>query len=155
MGTQMTDTLARTPLHAWHVQHGGRMVDFGGWSMPVQYTSIIAEHQATRTAAGVFDVSHMGRLRFEGADAARFLDRLLTRRVTDMQPGQVRYSLVTNDRGGVLDDVLVARLETPSGRLHFLLVVNASNRTKILAWIQQHLPGPATWSWPTARRRRR
>jgi aminomethyltransferase len=133
----MTDPLARTPLHGWHVEHGGRMVDFAGWSMPVQYGSIVEEHLATRKAAGVFDVSHMARLRFDGQDAAAFLDRLLTRRVSDMAPGRIRYSLVTNDQGGILDDVLVYHLETPDGRRYHLLVVNASNRQKIVDFFRQ------------------
>ena len=116
----MTTQLARTPLFDWHVAHGGRMVDFAGWEMPVQYSSITAEHLATRTAVGLFDISHMGRLRFFGPDAARFLDATVTRRVTDMRPGQVRYGLVCNDRGGILDDVLVYRLaaDGPVGRRH-------------------------------------
>jgi len=134
----MTNSLAKTPLHSWHVEQGGRMVDFAGWSMPVQYGSIVDEHQATRTAAGVFDISHMARLRFDGQDAAAFLDRLLTRRISDLAPGRIRYSLVTNDSGGILDDVLVYHLETPGGRLYHMLVVNASNRQKILDWIRQH-----------------
>ena len=92
------------------------MVDFAGWSMPVQYTSVISEHTATREAAGTFDISHMGRIRIEGTHAAKFLDRIVTRRVTDMRPGQIRYALVTNEQGGILDDVLVYHLETPSGR---------------------------------------
>src|SRR5436190_6836626 len=104
----MTATLAQTPLHDWHAGHGGRMVDFAGWSMPVQYASIVAEHNATRTAAALFDVSHMGRLRFTGEQnkVSEFLNGLATRSITDMQPGQVRYSLVTNEHGGILDDVL-------------------------------------------------
>ena len=89
----------RTPLYDWHVSHGGRMVDFAGWGMPVQYTSIIEEHLAIRSAVGIADISHMGRLRFEGPGAAVFLAELLTRRVADMELGQIRYSLVTNDRG--------------------------------------------------------
>ena len=80
----MSDNLSRTPLYQWHVAHGGRMVDFAGWSMPVQYTSIVEEHTACRTAATLFDVSHMGRFRFDGPGAAAFLDRLLTRRVLGM-----------------------------------------------------------------------
>jgi aminomethyltransferase len=135
----MLDTLAQTVLHEWHATHGGRLVDFAGWSMPVQYGSIIAEHQATRRAAGLFDVSHMGRLEFIGTGAEAFLDRLLTRKVAGMKPGLVRYSLVTNEQGGILDDVLgyhVPQSETrPS---YFQLVVNASNREKIVAWIEQH-----------------
>lgn len=115
------------------------MVDFAGWSMPVQYGSIVDEHRAVRTAAGAFDVSHMGRLRFEGADAAVLLDRLLTRRVLGMPVGRVRYSLMTNTDGGILDDVLVYHLERPAGATFFQLVVNASNREKIVRWIEPHL----------------
>src|SRR5437868_13209729 len=111
----MTGPLLRTPLADWHSAHGGRMVDFAGWSMPVQYGSIVAEHQATRTAAGLFDVSHMGRLRFAGLGSGDFLEGLLTRRIADMAVGQIRYSLVTNDAGGILDDVLIYRLADASG----------------------------------------
>jgi aminomethyltransferase len=132
----MTSTLARTPLYDWHAAHGGRIVEFGGWSMPVQYTSIVAEHLATRTAVGLFDISHMGRLRFDGPDAARFLDGLVTRRVADLAPGQIRYALVTNDAGGILDDVLVYRLADAAGGTYHVMVVNASNRPKIVAWIE-------------------
>jgi aminomethyltransferase len=137
----MTSTLAKTPLHDWHAVHGGRMVDFAGWSMPVQYSSIVAEHNATRTAAGLFDVSHMGRLRFTGAGSAAFLDSLVTRRITDMEPGQVRYGLVTNERAGILDDVLVYRLNHADGGEYYLMVVNASNREKIVGWIDKQLAG--------------
>jgi aminomethyltransferase len=133
----MTASLARTPLYDWHASHGGRMVEFGGWSMPVQYSSIVAEHLATRTAAGLFDISHMGRLRFDGPDAAEFLDRLVTRRVTDMRPGQIRYALVTSETGGILDDVLVYRLADAAGGTYYLMVVNASNRPKIVDWIRR------------------
>jgi aminomethyltransferase len=135
----MTDVLAKTPLYDWHLEHGARLVDFAGWSMPIQYGSIVEEHLATRRAAGVFDVSHMARLRFEGRDAAVFLDRLLTRRVSDLAPGRIRYSLVTNDQGGILDDVLVYHFQTPSDRRYHLLVVNASNRQKIVDWLRQHI----------------
>jgi glycine cleavage system T protein (aminomethyltransferase) len=115
------------------------MVDFAGWTMPVQYSSIIAEHTATRTAATLFDVSHMGRFRFTGPGAQSFLDGLVTRRVTDMQSGQVRYALVTNDGGGVLDDVLVYYLPHAEGGTYCGMVVNASNREKIARWIDDHL----------------
>ncbi len=135
----MNASLATTPLTQWHLAHGARTAEFAGYQMPIQYTSIVAEHQATRTAAGLFDISHMGRLRFEGDRSAMLLDHLLTRRVTDMKPGMVRYSLMCNEEGGILDDVLVACLESPSGRQFYLLVVNASNRPKILKWIQPHL----------------
>jgi aminomethyltransferase len=114
------------------------MVDFAGWSMPVQYHSIVEEHHATRKAVGLFDISHMGRLIIDGPDAQRFLDSLLTRRIDDMNPGQVRYSLVCNEAGGVLDDVLVYQIQLPEGGLSgYGLVVNASNRAKILSWLNQ------------------
>lgn len=130
-------TLSRTALHDWHAAHGARLVDFAGWSMPVQYSSIVEEHRATRTAAGLFDVSHMGRLRFVGPSAPEWLDGWLTRRVRDMAVGKVRYSVVTNESGGILDDVLLTRLEdTPAGP-SFLLVVNASNRDKIVGWVRR------------------
>ena len=135
----MTVTLAQTPLHGWHAAHGGRLVEFAGWSMPVQYGSIVAEHQATRKAASLFDVSHMGRLRFEGSDAASFLDRLVTRRVDDLRSGQIRYALVTNDHGGIRDDVLVYHLAERSGGSYYAMVVNASNREKIVAWIHEKI----------------
>jgi aminomethyltransferase len=130
----------KTPLYDWHAAHGGRMVDFAGWAMPVQYSSIIDEHNATRSRVGMTDVSHMGRLRFEGPGAAVFLAELLTRRVADMTLGQVRYSLVTNDKGGILDDVLVGYYHNELGQPFYLMVVNASNCDKIVQWVQQHLP---------------
>lgn len=134
----MSSTLAKTPLHDWHAAHGGRMVEFGGWSMPVQYSSIVAEHQATRQAAGLFDISHMGRIRFDGAGAAEYLDSLVTRSVAKIKPGQVRYALMTADDGGVLDDVLVYHLQDAAGGSYYLLVVNASNRPKIISWLGKH-----------------
>jgi aminomethyltransferase len=130
------------------------MIDFAGWWMPVQYTSIIAEHQATRTATGLFDVSHMGRLRFDGPGAGDFLERLVTRSVRDLKPGRVRYSLVTNDLGGILDDVLVYRLSDAAEQTYYVMVVNASNRAKIVGWLTPRLaktPGvhftDATHDW--------
>jgi aminomethyltransferase len=128
--------LAKTPLYEWHVERQARVVDFAGWAMPVQYHSIVEEHRATRTAAGLFDISHMGRLRFDGPDAEAFLDRLLTRRVTGLAPNLVRYSLVTNEAGGILDDVLVYHMLDADGKSFYMLVVNASNRGKIVSWIE-------------------
>ncbi len=130
----------RTPLYEWHVAHGARMVDFAGWSMPIQYTSIIDEHVATRNAVGMTDISHMGRLRFEGPGAAVFLAELLTRRVGDMQESQIRYSLVTNEQGGIMDDVLVGYYHNANGQPFYVVVVNASNRRKIVDWVHAHLP---------------
>jgi len=138
----MTATLAQTPLHDWHVAHGARLVDFAGWSMPVQYGSIVAEHQATRTRAGLFDVSHMARIRFDGPEAEPFLDRIVTRRIAGMPPGQIRYALVTNHEGGILDDVLVYHLtDRQTGESYYQMVANASNRRKILTWIEASVAG--------------
>ena len=134
-----TSELQSTPLLQWHREAGARLVPFAGYEMPVQYSSIVTEHQTCRTKAALFDVSHMGRIRFDGDGSDQLLDRLLTRRVTDLPVGGVRYALICNEEGGVLDDVLVSHLETPSQRRFHLLVVNASNRGKIWEWIQPHL----------------
>ncbi len=135
----MSTQLATTPLDCWHRSNGAKMVPFAGFEMPIQYSSIISEHQSCRTAAALFDVSHMGRLRFDGEGSDGLLDHLLTRRVVGMATGRVRYALMCNAEGGVLDDVLVSHLETPSQNRFHLLVVNASNREKIIKWIQPHL----------------
>ncbi len=141
----MPETLLETPLAAWHVTHGGRMVDFAGWRMPVQYTSIVEEHLATRRVAGIFDVSHMGRLSVTGPAAIGWLESLLTRRVADMAEGQVRYTLVTSDEGPtgitILDDALVTReRDAADGTPRLSLVVNASNRERVVAWLSSRLP---------------
>jgi aminomethyltransferase len=112
------------------------MVDFAGWEMPVQYSSISEEHRAVRSAAGVFDIAHMGRLVFTGPDAERFVDTLVTIDVSSLVPGRIRYALATNPDGGILDDVLVYRLSDC-----YMLVVNASNRLKILDWIERNQAG--------------
>jgi aminomethyltransferase len=125
--------MLHTPLHDWHVAHGARMVDFAGWDMPVQYTSIRDEHTAVRTAAGVFDISHMGRLSFAGTDALALIQQVYTNDAATMKDFQVRYGLVCNEQGGVHDDVLVYRW--PYG---WAMVVNASNRDKTVAWLEQH-----------------
>ena len=132
----MSESLLSTACHQWHVDHGGRMVDFAGWEMPLLYSNITTEHHAVRKAAGLFDIAHMGRLFFSGPDACRFLDRLLTNNVESLKPGQIRYSLVTNEAGGILDDVLVYRFSE-----FYLLVVNASNRLKIVDWIEKQRAG--------------
>ena len=130
----------RTPLYDWHVARGARMVEFAGWAMPVHYWSIIDEHLATRSACGLADISHMGRLRFEGPGAAVFLAELLTRRVGGLGLNQIRYSLVTNDQGGILDDVLVGYYQNSFGQPYYVVVVNAGNRQKIVRWVGAHLP---------------
>lgn len=137
----MTNDLARTPLYQWHVDHEARMVEFAGWSMPIQYTSITEEHTATRERVTLFDVSHMGRFRFDGAENIALLDSLLTRRVDNLASGRIRYSLVTNDDGGILDDVLVYNMPASAefGEAHLGMVVNASNRPKLVSWFTEHL----------------
>lgn len=126
-------SLLRTPLHDWHVAHGGRMVEFGGWDMPVQYTTIIDEHNAVRTAAGIFDVSHMGRLSFAGAGGLDLIQLVYTNNAAALKDFQIRYGLICNEQGGVLDDVLVYRW--PYG---WAMVVNASNRLKIVDWLARY-----------------
>jgi aminomethyltransferase len=126
----------RTPLYDWHVAHGARMVDFAGWDMPIQYTSIIDEHQAVRSAAGLFDISHMGRLSFGGPDSLALIQLVYTNNAATMKDGQARYGLICNEQGGIRDDVLVYRW--PYG---YAMVVNASNREKIVAWLAQHKGG--------------
>lgn len=128
--------MLKTACYDWHVACGGRMVDFAGWEMPVQYSSIIEEHHAVRRAAGLFDIAHMGRLIFRGAEACELLDSLVTNDVTQLAVGQIRYAMVVNEQGGILDDVLIYRFES-----YYLLVVNASNRLKIVDWIAEHSGG--------------
>jgi aminomethyltransferase len=116
------------------------MVDFAGWSMPVQYGSIIEEHHQTRNAFGLFDVSHMGRLYFSGTGVGEFLDSLTTRRVNGIDAGKIRYSLITNEEGRILDDVLVYHLDGSDDQPFYMMVVNASNRSKIVSWLNAKLP---------------
>ncbi|MBY0512898.1 MAG: glycine cleavage system aminomethyltransferase GcvT [Gemmataceae bacterium] len=126
----------RTPLYDRHLAHKARVVPFAGWDMPVQYAGIAAEHRAVRTAAGLFDISHMARLSLGGPDALRLLEAVFTNSVAGMKDFQVRYGLVCNEAGGILDDILVYRW--PYG---FAAVVNASNREKVVAWLDRHRAG--------------
>ncbi len=127
-------TLLRTPLHDRHVALGARMVPFAGWEMPVQYEGVIQEHRAVRTDAGVFDVSHMAELEIEGPRAQELLQSLLSNDLARIGPGQAQYTLLTNERGGIIDDLIVYELEP--GR--YLLVVNASNREADFRWLKEH-----------------
>lgn len=126
----------KTPLHALHKELGGKMVVFGGWEMPVQYTGIAAEHQAVRERAGLFDASHMGEIRVSGAGAPAYLQWAVTADVS-REPGRVMYSPVCLSSGGVLDDILVYRLAEDD----YLLVVNAGNKDKDLAWLVEGAVG--------------
>src|SRR5688572_994325 len=129
-------TNLRTPLFQWHVDHKARMVPFGGWEMPVQYAGIAPEHKAVRSAAGLFDISHMARVSFGGKDALALLEQVFTNSVATMKDGQVRYGLVCNEAGGMLDDILVYR-----AKAGFKAVINASNREKIIAWLEKYRAG--------------
>ena len=126
-------TLLRTPLYDRHVALGARMVPFAGWEMPVQYEGVIQEHRAVREDCGVFDVSHMGRFDFEGPRARSSLQALLSNDIDRVEVGGAQYTLLTNERGGIVDDLIVYRLE--GGR--YLLVVNASNREGDFDWIEE------------------
>jgi aminomethyltransferase len=127
-------TLRRTPLYERHVAAGARLVPFAGWEMPVQYEGVIPEHRAVRTDAGVFDVSHMGELEVEGPKAEELLQHVLSNDVTKLAPGDAQYTLLTNDEGGIVDDLIVYRID-----MHrYLVVVNASNREVAFEWIAGH-----------------
>ncbi len=125
--------LKRTPFHSLHVEHKARMVEYAGYEMPIMYGSIIEEHKQCRTAAGFFDVSHMGRLRFSGRHARKFLDHVCARQIYGMQAGMIRYSLICNANGGCRDDVLVYCIDEDE----YLMVCNASNRHKLLEHFAQ------------------
>ena len=126
-----------TPLTDRHVALGARMTDFGGWNMPLQYGPILEEVRRVRQQGGLFDLSHMGRLRIAGPQAVELCDRLLTNRIASMKPGQIRYGLLCRDSGMPLDDVLSYREEGDG----VSLVVNASNAERDVAWIREHANG--------------
>ena len=133
-----SEELKRTPLYQAHIDLGGKMVDFGGWNMPVQYTGgVIEEHMRTRTQAGLFDVSHMGEIEVIGDDALAIVQRLTTNDVSRLEDNQVQYSLMTDESGGVIDDLLVYRLNQE----FFLLIVNAAGSDSDFDWIQKHAAG--------------
>jgi aminomethyltransferase len=126
-------TLLRTPLHARHVAAGARMVPFAGWEMPVQYEGVIPEHKAVRTDAGVFDVSHMGQFHVEGPTAHELLQSLLSNDLDRIGDGEAQYTLLTNERGGIVDDLIAYRIDAH----HYLVVVNAGNREAAYAWMKE------------------
>src|SRR5215213_1281814 len=134
----MAQTLQRTPLHDRHVALGARLVPFAGWEMPVQYEGVIPEHRAVRADCGVFDVSHMGELEVEGPRAHELLQSILSNDLDKVEPGGAQYTLLTNERGGIVDDLIAYRLEP--GR--YLLIVNASNREADFQWLKEReIPG--------------
>ncbi len=123
----------QTSLFDWHKAHGGRIVEFGGWAMPVQYTTIVDEHNTVRNSVGLFDIGHMGRLSFSGDGALDWLEHVTTNHVAKLVPGQIQYSLMVNDDGGVIDDILVYRTGDS-----YSMVCNASNRLKVIAQLEVH-----------------
>ena len=129
----MQSALQRTPLYAQHVALGARMVPFAGWEMPVQYDGVIPEHLAVRRDRGVFDVSHMGQIHVEGPTAHTLLQSLLSNDLDRIGDGEAQYTLLTNERGGIVDDLIAYRLTA----FHYLLVVNAGNRSTAYEWLQE------------------
>ncbi len=130
--------LQKTPLYEQHVALGARMVPFAGWEMPVQYEGVIPEHKAVRLDWGVFDVSHMGEIEVEGPRSHELLQELLSNDLDRIQPGEAQYALLTNERGGIVDDLIVYRL----GDERYLLIVNAANKDGDLRWLKdRELPG--------------
>ncbi len=131
--------MSLSPLHQVHVDAGARMVEFAGWQMPVQYSSIIAEHRAVRECAGLFDVSHMGEIEISGERAEACCRQLFANDAAMLVPGQAHYSLIINDQGGVVDDIIVYRLAAE----RFLVCVNAANTVKDVGWISGRAPSGA------------
>jgi aminomethyltransferase len=137
MSQATSSTLKKTPLNARHRSLGGRMVDFAGWDMPVEYSGIVDEHMAVRTRAGLFDVSHMGQIEIAGNDALKAVQHITSNDASKLSVGQAQYSGLTTPVGTFVDDVLVYRLADD----HFMMVVNASNIAKAFTWITQHIEG--------------
>lgn len=129
--------LKSIPAEKWHINKGARMVNFAGFNMPVKYTSIIEEHLAVRHAVGFFDVSHMGQIRVRGLDAARWLNYMTSNDISNLNPGKAQYSLLLNESGGVVDDIIVYMNSIDD----FLLVVNAANIEKDFSWLKHHAEG--------------
>jgi aminomethyltransferase len=128
--------LKRTPLYEWHKARGARLIDFAGWEMPVYYEGIVAEHQATREKAGMFDLSHMGEIEVKGPDALEYLQSVMTNDVSAITDGQAQYSVMCYENGTIVDDLLITKLPD-----RYMLVVNASNIDKDFNWLKSHIKG--------------
>ena len=126
--------IQKTPFYSKHVSLGAKMVDYAGFSMPIYYKGINIEHNHVRKSVGIFDVSHMGQLIVEGLNVLQFLQKITTNNVSKLTIGKVQYSCMTNENGGILDDLLVYKLSKEK----YMLVVNASNTEKIIAWMYKH-----------------
>jgi aminomethyltransferase len=137
----MSEDLKKTNLNQWHIEHGGRMVPFAGWEMPVQYPSgPLQEHQATRQVAGLFDIDHMGQAEVRGPDAEAFVNHMVTYDITQMKMLDAHYAIFCYKDGGCVDDLFVYKLPDPDYGVYFFLAINASNRHKDVAWLQAHAP---------------
>ena len=139
----MTEELKTTRLHQWHIEHGGRMVPFAGYEMPVQYpTGPILEHEVTRIVAGLFDIDHMGQVEVRGSEAEKFVNHMVTYDVTQMKLMDAHYGIFCYADGGCVDDLFIYKLpDTQTGRPYFFLAINASNREKDVAWLINHARG--------------
>jgi aminomethyltransferase len=129
--------LQRTPLYDVYKEFGGKTIDFGGWELPVQFSSIKEEHEAVRTKAGLFDVSHMGEVEVKGADSLNYLQKMMTNDISKLKNGGAQYTAMCYENGGTVDDLLVYKIEDN----HYLLVINASNIEKDYKWLEDHLEG--------------
>lgn len=132
--------MKKTPLYENHIKWGGKIIDFGGWALPVQYKGIIDEHNQVRSHAGLFDVSHMGEVRVTGEDAEKYLQRMVTKDISKAAAGQAIYTPMCYEDGGVVDDLLIYKLSDEE----YLLVVNAANTDKDFDWLLQHVDGDVT-----------
>ncbi|WP_163183262.1 glycine cleavage system aminomethyltransferase GcvT [Neobacillus sedimentimangrovi] len=132
--------LKRTPLFELYKEYGGKTIDFGGWELPVQFSSIKEEHEAVRTKAGLFDVSHMGEIEVKGSDSLPYLQKMMTNDISKIKNGGAQYTAMCYENGGTVDDLLVYKIEDN----HYLLVVNASNIEKDYKWLEKHIEGDVT-----------
>lgn len=139
-----TTELLALPMDAWHRAQGARMVPFAGYEMPIQYEGILAEHQWTRDHAGLFDVSHMGQLIVEGEGAAAALEALLPGEIAALKPSKVRYSLLLDENGGILDDLMVTNVTPEGGVARYYLVVNGATKWDDIAHLREFLPDEIT-----------
>ena len=136
-GAYTLTELKRTPLFDVYKEYGAKTIDFGGWDLPVQFSSIKEEHEAVRTKAGLFDVSHMGEISVTGTGSLDFLQKMMTNDISKIKTGTAQYNALCNDNGGTIDDLLVYKLEEDN----YLLVVNASNVEKDYKWLEDHCEG--------------
>jgi aminomethyltransferase len=135
----MSNSLKRTPLYDLHVAAGSRLVEFGGWEMPVQYKGLVAEHQAVRSQVGMFDVSHMGKLAIAGSDVLATLQKLVPSNLGRLKAGQAQYTVLLNEQGGIIDDVIFYRHENTGDQENWSAIINAATTDKDIEWLQPHL----------------